>query len=98
MDAYVNILCILIVVILPIDNMAVTLHRPHLSQISSNHLHLAHHANGPGHFNGTRELNQEDIEYEIVKRKFEFFYLMKIIISIYYFSNLALGHVFRRNQ
>ena len=98
MDAYVNILCILIVVILPIDNMAVTLHRPHLSQMSSNHLHLAHHTNGPGHFNGTRELNQEDIEYEIVKRKLEFFYLMKIIISIYYFSNLALGHVFRRNQ
>ena len=98
MDAYVNILCILIVVILTIDNMAVTLHRPHLSRISSNHLHLPHHANGPGYFDGTRELNQEDIGYEIVKRKLELSYLMKIIISIYYFSNLALNQVFRRNQ
>ena len=42
--------------------MAVTLHRLQLSQISSNHLYLPYNADGPGHYDGTTELTQEDIE------------------------------------
>ena len=85
-DACVNVLCIPIVVISSIDNMAVTLHRSQLSQISSNPLYLACNAEGPGHYDGTKEL--KDIGDEIIKSKFllskkvEFFYLMKIIFSI----------------
>ena len=45
-----------------IDNMAVTLHRPQLSQIPSNHLYLSYNAGGPGHYDGTTELTQKDIE------------------------------------
>ena len=44
------------------DDMAVTLHRPQLSQISSNHLYLPSNVEGPGHHDGTTELTQEDIE------------------------------------
>ena len=44
------------------DDMAVTLHRPQLSQISSNHLYLPYNADEPGHYDGTTELTQEDIE------------------------------------
>ena len=42
--------------------MSVTLHRLQLSQISSNHLCLPYNAEGPGHYDGTTELTQEDIE------------------------------------
>ena len=42
--------------------MAVTLHRPQLSQIPSNHLYLSYNAGGPGHYDGTTELTQKDIE------------------------------------
>ena len=55
-DACVYILCIPIVVISSIDNMEVTLHRPQLSQISSNPFCLAYNADGPGDYNGTKEL------------------------------------------
>ena len=71
-DACSNILCIPIVVISSIDNMAVTLHRPQLSQIS-NPLYLAYNADGPGHYDGTKELTQEDIGDEIMKSKLGFF-------------------------
>ena len=42
--------------------MSVTLHRLQLSHISSNHLYLPYNADGPGHYDGTTELTQEDIE------------------------------------
>ena len=42
--------------------MSVTLNRLQLSQISSNHLYLPYNADGPGHYDGTTELTQEDIE------------------------------------
>ena len=64
--------------------MSVTLHRLQLSQISSNHLYLPYNADGPGHYDGTTELTQE----ERVKSKLKFFYLTKIITSIYYFFKL----------
>ena len=67
LDACADILCIPIVVISPIDNITVTLHRPQLSQISSNPLYLAYNADGPGHYDGTKELTQEDIGDEIIK-------------------------------
>ena len=61
MDACVNVLRIFTVAISSIDNMAVTLHRPQLSQIS-NHLYLPYNADEPRHYDGTTELTQEDIE------------------------------------
>ena len=70
---YANILCIPIVVISSIDSMAVTLHRPQLSQISSNPLYLAYNTDGPGHYDGTKELTQEDIGDEIMKSQLGFF-------------------------
>ena len=42
-DTCANILCIPIAAISSRDSMAVTLHRPQLSQISSNSLYLAYH-------------------------------------------------------
>ena len=62
MDVCAKILCISTVAISSIDNMAVTLHRPQLPQISSNHLYLHYNADGPGHYDGTTELTQQDIE------------------------------------
>ena len=53
--------------------MAVTLHRPQLSQISSNPLYLAYNADGPGHYDGTKELTQEDIGDKLMKSKLGFF-------------------------
>ena len=53
--------------------MAVTLHRPQLSQISSNHLYLPYNADGAGHFDGTTELTQEDIESKERKVNSNFF-------------------------
>ena len=61
-DVCAKILCISTVAISSIDNMAVTLHRPQLSQISSNHLYLPNNADGPGYHDGITELTQEDIE------------------------------------
>ena len=66
-DACANILCISIVVMSSIDDMAVTLHRAQLSQISSNPLYLAYDADWPGHYDGSKELTQEDIGDEITK-------------------------------
>ena len=54
--------------------MVVTLHRPQLSQISANLLYLAYNADGPGHYDGTKELTQEDIRDEIMKSKLGFFF------------------------
>ena len=48
--------------------MAVTLHRLQLSHISSNHLYLPYNADGPGHYDGTTELTQEDIERQISEK------------------------------
>ena len=62
MDVCANILCNFTVAISSMDDMAVTLHRPQLSQISSNHLYLPYNADEPGHYDGTTELTQEDIE------------------------------------
>ena len=73
-NAWANILCIPIVVISSIDSMAVTLHRPQLSQIPANPLYLAYNADGPGHYDATKELTQEDIGDEIMKSKFGFFF------------------------
>ena len=61
MDACVNVLRIFTVAISSIDNMAVTLHRPQLSQISSNHLYLPYNEDEPRHYDGTKELTQEDV-------------------------------------
>ena len=72
-DLCANILRIPIVVISSIDNMAVTLHGPQLSQTSSNPLYLAYNADGPGHYDGTKELTHEDIGDEIMKSKLGFF-------------------------
>ena len=72
-DACANILCIPIVVISSIDSMAVTLHRPQLSQISSNSLYLAYNTDVPGHYDGTKELTQEEIRKEIIKSQLGFF-------------------------
>ena len=80
--------------------MAVTLHRPQLSQISSNHLYLPHNADRPGNYDGTKELTQEDIGGERIKSKLKLFYLMKIIInSIIINFQIAtfLDLVFHRN-
>ena len=55
-----NILYISTVAISSIDNMAVSLHRPRLPQISSNPLYLAYNADGLGNYDGTKELTQED--------------------------------------
>ena len=60
-NACANILCMSIVVISSIDNMAVTPHGPQLSQIPSNSLYLEYNAGWPGHYDGTKELTQEDI-------------------------------------
>ena len=73
MDACANVLRIFTVAISSIDNMAVTLHRPQLSQISSNHLYLPYNADGAGHFDGTTELTQEDIESKERKVSSNFF-------------------------
>ena len=73
-DACANILCIPIVVISSIDIIAVTLHRPQLSQISANPLYLASNVDGPGNYDGTKELTQEDIGDEIMKSMFGFFF------------------------
>ena len=62
MNICAKILCFSTVAISSIDNTAVTLHRPQLSQISSNHLYLPYNADEPGHYDGTTELTQEDIE------------------------------------
>ena len=62
------------IVISSTDSMAVTLHRPQLSQISTNPLSLAYNADGPGYYDGTKELTQEDIEDELMKGKFGFFF------------------------
>ena len=48
-------------------SMAVTLHRQQLSQISSNPLCLAYNADGPGYYDGTKELTQEVIIVKIMK-------------------------------
>ena len=56
--------------------------------VSSNPLYLAYNPDGPRHYDGTKELAQEDIGDEIIKSKFllskkvRFFHLMKIIFSI----------------
>ena len=42
--------------------MAVTLHQPQLSPIPSNHLYLPYNADEPGHYDGTTELTQKEIE------------------------------------
>ena len=60
-DACAKILCISTVAISSIDNMAVTLHRRQLSQISSNHLYLPYNEDEPRHYDGTKELTQEDV-------------------------------------
>ena len=73
-DSCTNILCIPMIVISSTDSMAVTLHRPQLSQISTNPLSLAYNADGPGYYDGTKELTQEDIEDELMKGKFGFFF------------------------
>ena len=73
-DVCANTLCISIVVLSSWDSMAVTLHRPQLSQISANPLYLAYNADGAGHYDGTKELTQEDIRDEIMKSKFGFFF------------------------
>ena len=65
MDPCANILYLPIVVMSLIDNMAVTLHQPQLSQISSNPLYLAYNADGPGHYDCTKALTQEDIGDEV---------------------------------
>ena len=100
MDAYANVLLIFTVAISSIDNMAVTIHRPQLSQISSNHLYLPYNADGPGNYDGTKELTQEDIGGERMKNKLKFFYLMKIIINsiiINFQIAIFLDLVFHRN-
>ena len=56
-DAGANILYISTVAIPSIDNMAITLHRAKLSQISSNRLCLAYNADGLGHYDGTKEID-----------------------------------------
>ena len=55
---HANVLRIFTVAISSIDNMAVTLYRPQLSQISSSHLYLSYNADGPGNYDGTKELTQ----------------------------------------
>ena len=80
--------------------MAITLHRPQLSQISSNHLYLLYNADGPGNYDGTKELTQEDIGDERMKNKLKFLYLMKIIINsiiINFQIAIFLDLVFHRN-
>ena len=100
MDAYANVLLIFTVAISSIDNMPVTIHRLQLSQISSNHLYLPYNADGPGNYDGTKELTQEDIGGKGMKSKLNFFYIMKIIINsitINFQIAIFLDLVFHRN-
>ena len=93
-DVCANILSISTVVISSIDNMAVTLHRPKLSQISSNPPCLAYNADGLGHYGGTKNWLRkimETKEWKVKILKAIFVYLMKIILVFTIFSNCNIS-------